>query len=83
MLFYVDNINFAWYIVCSDRVTETCEACNLRGLLREPFLIYIYYTKELSMQSSGVLGKPFLTYDQQVDKLINEKDSLLLINILL
>lgn len=67
----VDNINGAWYIVISDRVTDTCEACNLRRLLRESFLIIS--AEEFHMGVNSNNGKPFLTYDQQIEKLVKDK----------
>lgn len=51
----------------SDRVTETCEACDQKGLLRESFLHFRRYCME------STRDKPFMTYEQQVKKLVKDK----------
>lgn len=36
--FFLDIRVSTWYICFSDRVAEACVACDLKRLLREPFL---------------------------------------------
>ena len=58
----VDNVGFAWYSLVSDRVADTCEACdqgNSRG--------NSFFTWEIEN------AKPFLTYEQQITLLKNKE----------
>lgn len=53
-----------WYYNSSDRVAETCEACDLGELLRG--LSFFICKRRYKVD------KPFLSYDQQVEKLISK-----------
>lgn len=49
---------YIYYSQRSDRVTETCEACNLGDSYGNPFIIWRI-----------MVDKPYTTYDQQIDLL--------------
>ena len=51
-----------WYTVLSDRVAEACEACDQGSSCGDSLLYY-----------GGVMPKPFLCYEDQIKKLVNEK----------
>lgn len=56
----------------SDRVAETCEDCDLEGAPAGVLLLYMA-AGECRMEEKRTKAKPFMTYEQQIDKLKNEK----------
>lgn len=55
------------YYIVSDRVADACGACNLGRNLRGSPHFFLYRDK------GDKMGKIFLTYEEQLNKLINEK----------
>ena len=54
------------YYIVSDRVADACGACNLGRNLRGSPHFFLYRDK------GDKMGKIFLTYEEQLNKLINE-----------
>lgn len=60
----LDERSMAYFDFFSDRVAVTCESCDQRSSCGGSFYIF----------GRCVMTKPFLNYDQLIDKLTNEKN---------
>lgn len=59
----IDKIPVKMYNMFSDRVADTCEACDQGSACGDSLFLF----------SGGRMAKPFLTYEQQIAVLENEK----------